>query len=44
MGAREIFSGKGYTVLTEVALAYGRKTPHIYISRGSQNIFYLYCE
>jgi Zn-dependent protease with chaperone function len=41
MGAREVFSGKGYEVLTEVARAYGRLTPHIYIFPGSLNIFYI---
>lgn len=41
LGAREVFSGKGYTVLTEVAQAYGRTTPHIYIFPGSINIGYI---
>lgn len=41
MGAREVFSGKGYQVLTEVAQAYGRVTPHIYIFPGSMNIVYI---
>jgi hypothetical protein len=40
-GAREVFSGKGYEVLTEVAQAYGRMTPHIYIIPGSPNIAYI---
>jgi hypothetical protein len=31
MGAHEVFSGKGYEVLTEVARAYGHAIPHIYI-------------
>lgn len=41
MGAREVFSGKGYQVLTEVAQAYGRITPQIYIFPGSLNIAYI---
>lgn len=40
-GAREVFSGKGYEVLTEVARSYGRAVPHIYIFPGSLNIFYI---
>jgi hypothetical protein len=41
MGAREIFSGKGHEVLTEVAQAYGRATPHIYIFPKSFNMAYI---
>lgn len=41
MGAREVFSGKGYEVLTEVARAYGRAIPHMYIFPGSLNIGYI---
>jgi len=41
IGAREIFSGKGYKVLTEVARAYGRAIPHIYIIPGSLNMAYI---
>jgi Zn-dependent protease with chaperone function len=39
--AREIFSGKEYHVLTKVARAYGRATPHIYIFPGSWNMSYI---
>jgi hypothetical protein len=41
MGAREVFSGKGYEVLTEVARAYGRVIPHIYVFPKSLNIAYI---
>ena len=38
MDAREVFSGKAYDVLTEIAPAYGRAIPHIYIFPGSPNM------
>jgi Zn-dependent protease with chaperone function len=41
MSAREVFSGKGYEALTEVARAYGRAIPHIYIFPGSPNMAYI---
>jgi hypothetical protein len=41
MGAREVFSGKGYEVLTEVAQAYVRVPPHIYIFPGGWNSVYI---
>jgi hypothetical protein len=41
IGAREIFSGKEYHVLTKVARAYGRAIPHIYIFPGSWNMAYI---
>jgi Zn-dependent protease with chaperone function len=41
MGAHEVFWGKGYEVLTEVARAYGRAIPHIYVFPGSLNIAYI---
>lgn len=41
MGAREVFSGKAYRVLAEVARAYGRPIPHIYIFHGSLNMAYI---
>ena len=41
MEAREVFSGKAYDVLTEVARAYGRPTPHIYLSPDSWNMAYV---
>jgi Zn-dependent protease with chaperone function len=41
MGAREVFSGKGYEVLAEVAQAYGRPIPHMYILPGSLNMAYI---
>ena len=41
IGAREVFSGKGYEVLTEVARAYGRAIPHIYVFPKSLNIAYI---
>jgi Zn-dependent protease with chaperone function len=40
MGAREVFSGKSHVVMTEVAQAYGRPLPHIYIVPGRLNIFF----
>jgi hypothetical protein len=41
MDAREVLSGKAYEVLTEVARAYGRPMPHIYILPGSWNMAYI---
>jgi hypothetical protein len=41
MDAREVVSGKAYDVLTEVARAYGRAIPHIYIFPGSWNMAYV---
>jgi hypothetical protein len=41
MGAREVFSGKGYEALTEVARAYGRTIPHIYVFPESLNVAYI---
>jgi hypothetical protein len=41
MGAREIFAGKAYDVLAEIARAYGRPIPHIYIFPGSWNMAYI---
>jgi hypothetical protein len=41
MGAREVFSGKVYDVLTKVARAYGRPIPHIYIVPGGWNMAYI---
>ena len=41
MGAREVFSGKAYAVLTEIAQAYGRAIPHIYIFPGGWNMSYI---
>jgi len=41
MGGREVFSGKSYDVLTEIARAYGRAIPHIYIVPGSLNMAYI---
>jgi hypothetical protein len=41
MGAREVFSGKAYDVLTEIARAYGRAIPHLYIFPGSPNMAYI---
>ena len=41
MDAREVFSGKGYEVLTEVTRAYGRAIPHIYVFPESLNIGYI---
>jgi hypothetical protein len=40
-GAREIFSGKAYDVLAEIARAYDRAIPHIYIFAGSPNMAYI---
>jgi hypothetical protein len=40
-GAREVFSGKAYDVLTEVARAYGRAIPHIYVFPRSVNMAYI---
>jgi hypothetical protein len=39
--AREVFSGKAYEVLTEIAPEYGRAIPHIYIFPGSCNMAYI---
>jgi hypothetical protein len=41
MDAREVVSGKAYDVLTEVARAYGRAIPHIYIFPRSWNMAYI---
>ena len=41
MGAHEVFSGKAYDVLAEVARAYGRPIPHIYVFTGSSNMAYI---
>lgn len=41
IGAREIVSGKAYDVLSEVARAYGRVTPHVYVSPGALNSVYV---
>jgi Zn-dependent protease with chaperone function len=41
IGAREVFSGKAYEVLTEVASAYDREIPHIYIYPGTWNMSYI---
>jgi len=41
MGAREVYSGKGYEVLAAVARAYGRAIPHMYIVPGSLNMSYI---
>jgi hypothetical protein len=41
MDAREVFSGKSYDVLTEIARAYGRAIPYIYIVPGSLNMAYI---
>jgi Zn-dependent protease with chaperone function len=41
MGAREVFSGKAYDVLTEVARAYRRPIPHIYTLPRSWNMAYI---
>ena len=40
-GAREVFSGKAYEALTEIARAYRRAIPHIYVIPGSWNMFYI---
>jgi Zn-dependent protease with chaperone function len=39
--AREVFSGKAYEVLTEIAPEYGRAIPHIYVFPGSWNMAYI---
>jgi Zn-dependent protease with chaperone function len=39
--AREVFSGKAYEGLGEIASAYGRAIPHIYIFPGSWNMAYI---
>ena len=41
MEAREVFSGKAYKVLSEVARAYGRPIPHIYLLPDSWNMAYV---
>jgi len=41
MGAREVLQGNGYEVLADVAQAYGRPIPHIYIIPGSLNMAYI---
>jgi len=41
VGAREVPSGKAYNVLTEIARAYARATPHIYIFPRSWNMAYI---
>ena len=41
IGAREIVSGKAYDVLSEVARAYGRVTPHVYVSPWALNSVYV---
>ena len=41
MDAREVFSGKAYGVLTEIARAYGVPIPHIYVFSGSLNMAYI---
>ena len=41
MGAREVFSGKGYEVLADVAREYGRVIPHLYVFPGSLNMGYI---
>jgi Zn-dependent protease with chaperone function len=41
MGAREVFSGKAHEVSIEIASAYGRAIPHIYIAPGSWNMAYI---
>src|SRR5271165_1844388 len=41
LGAREVFSGKAYELLADVARAYGRPIPHLYISPGSLNMVYI---
>jgi Zn-dependent protease with chaperone function len=40
-GAREVSSGKAYDELTEIARAYGRAIPHIYIFPRSWNMAYI---
>lgn len=41
MDAREVFSGEAYDVLAEVARAYRRPIPHIYIFPGGWNMAYV---
>ena len=41
MQAHELFSGKAYDVVVEVARAYRRPTPHIYTVPGSWNMAYI---
>ena len=41
MGAREVVSGKAYDVLREVARAYDRVAPRIYVSPGALNSVYI---
>jgi Zn-dependent protease with chaperone function len=41
MAAHEVFSGKGYEVLADVAQAYRRPMPHIYIFPQSLNMAYI---
>ena len=41
IGAREVFSGKAYEVLTQIARAYRRAIPHIYVFPGSWNMAYI---
>lgn len=41
VGAREVFSGKAYVVLTKIARAYRVPTPHIYVFSGSSNMAYI---
>jgi len=39
--AHEVLSGKAYDVMTDVALAYGRPIPHVYIFPDGWNMAYL---
>ena len=41
MGAHEVFSGKAYNSLSEVAREYGRPTPHIYMLPEGWNMAYI---
>ena len=41
MAAREVFSGKANAVLPEIARAYGRAIPHIYVFPGGPNMYYV---
>jgi len=41
VGAREVSSGKSYEMLTEIARAYGRPIPHLYIFPRSWNMAYI---
>jgi Zn-dependent protease with chaperone function len=41
LGAREVFSGKAYEALTDIASAYGRAIPHIYVYPGNWNMAYI---